>query len=109
MPCSDDEEHSPSEFYYPGEINYPNVTCQLGERITPNKTTTKTATKKCFPGLFYKIRTIKPYNKSLINLVCSVCTGKYCLRFLSHRPRSFVARSVRKPQAILSRTDLALG
>ncbi len=38
----------------------------------------------------------KPYNKSLINLVCSVCTGKYCLRFLSHRPRSFVARSVRK-------------
>ncbi len=51
----------------------------------------------------------KPYNKSLINLVCSVCTGKYCLRFLSHRPRSFVARSVRKPQAILSRTDLALG
>ena len=20
MPCSDDEEHSPSEFYYPGEI-----------------------------------------------------------------------------------------
>ncbi len=37
----------------------------------------------------------KPYNKSLINLVCSVCAGKYCLRFLSHRPRSFVARSVR--------------
>ncbi len=52
----------------------------------------------------------KPHNKSLINLVCSVCTGKYCLRFLSHRPRSFVARarSVRKPQAILSRTDLIL-
>ena len=62
---------------------------------------------------FYKVRTncdpTKPYNKSLINLVCSVCKGKYCLRFLSHRPRSFVARSVRKPQAILSRTDLALG
>ncbi len=59
-----------------------------------------------------KIRTncdpTKPY-QSLINFVCSVCTGKYCLRFLSHRPRSFVARSVRKPQAILSRTDLALG
>ena len=50
-------------------------------------------------GLFYKVTTNcnpKPYNKSLINLVCSVCTGKYCLRFLSHRPRSFVARSVRK-------------
>ena len=38
----------------------------------------------------------KPYNKSLINLVCSVCRGKYCLWFLSHRPRSFIARSVRK-------------
>ena len=66
-----------------------------------------------FLVFFYKVRTncdpTKPYNKSLINLVCSVCTGKYCLRFLSHRPRSFVARSVRKPQAILSRTDLALG
>ena len=51
----------------------------------------------CF---FLQIRTncdpTKPYNKSLINLVCSVCTGKYCLRFLSHRPRSFVARSVWK-------------
>ena len=69
--------------------------------------------RKCFLGFFYKVGTncdpTKPYNKSLINLVCSVCTGKYCLRFLSHRPRSFVARSVRKPQAILSRTDLALG
>ncbi len=36
------------------------------------------------------------HNKSLINFVCLVCTGKYSLRFLSHRPRSFVARSVRK-------------
>ena len=56
----------------------------------------KNSYEKVFSGLFYKIRTIKPYNKSLINLVCSVCTGKYCLWFLSHRPRSFVARSVRK-------------
>ena len=40
--------------------------------------------------------TTKPYNKSLINLVFSVCTGKYCLRLLLHRPRYFVARSVRK-------------
>ena len=53
-------------------------------------------------SFFYKVRTNcdskKPCNKSLINLVCSVCTGKYCLRFLSHRPRSFVARSARKPR-----------
>jgi hypothetical protein len=55
---------------------------------------------KRFSVFFYKVRTncdpTKPYNKSIINLACSVCTGKYCLRFLSHRPRSFVARSVRK-------------
>ncbi len=42
MPCSDDEEHSPCEFYHPGETNYPNAACQ-GERTTLNKTTTKTA------------------------------------------------------------------
>ena len=40
----------------------------------------------------------KPYNKCLINLVCSLSTGKYLLSVFSHRPRSFVARSVRKPQ-----------
>ena len=42
----------------------------------------------------------KPYNKCLINLVCSLSTGKYLLSVFSHRPRSFVARSVRKPQAL---------
>ena len=41
----------------------------------------------------------KPYNKCLINLAYSVCTGKYLPSVFSHRPRSFVARSVRKPQA----------
>ncbi len=45
MPNSVDENHSPSEFYYSGETNYSNATCQ-GERIAPNKTTTKTATKQ---------------------------------------------------------------
>ncbi len=79
----------------------------------PVYTAESCSNESVFFVFFYKVRTncdlTKPYNKSLINLVCSVCTGKYCLRFLSHRPRSFVARSVRKPQAILSRTDLALG
>ncbi len=28
MPCCDDEEHSPSEFYCHGETNDPNVTFQ---------------------------------------------------------------------------------
>ena len=36
----------------------------------------------------------KPYNKCLMNLVCSVCTGKCLLSFFSHRPRSFDAQSV---------------
>ena len=35
----------------------------------------------------------KPYNKSLINLICSVCTGKYLPSVFSHRPCSFIARS----------------
>ena len=87
MPYNDDENHSPSEFYYPEQTNDP-------------KNTAERLAVKAFFGLFYKVTAncnpTKPYNKSLINLVCSVCTGKYCLRFLSHSPRSFVARSVRK-------------
>ncbi len=108
MPYSVDEKHSPSEFYYLGKTNDPNATFQGEDNAEQNSN--KNSQEKAFSGLFYKFRkncdSTKPYNKSLINLVCSVCTGKYCLRFLSHRPRSFVARSVRRPQAILSRTDL---
>ena len=48
MPYSDDEEHSPSEFYYRDEIsdetNDPNGIDLKAK--TPNKTTTKTAKKK---------------------------------------------------------------
>ena len=87
MPYNDDENHSPSEFYYPEQTNDP-------------KNTAERLAVKAFFGLSYKVATncnpTKPYNKSLINLVCSVCAGKYCLRFLSHSPCSFVARSVRK-------------
>ncbi len=167
MPCCDDEEHSPSEFYCHGETNDPNLdrnaTCQgennakqinssenvasiafttltlmasfcmerllfvkkftlyfrrlnfffwsivivlLLQQVNCQKPPVYTAESCSNESLFwvflYKVRTncdpTKPYNKSLINFVCSVCTGKYCLRFLSHtRPRSFVARSVRKP------------
>ena len=163
MPCCDDEEHSPSEFYCHGETNDPNATFQ-GENNAMLQTLflqhfngfilhgtfvvyqeiyiifskikffpflvlklfccyskctarnrqyirLKVVATKVFFGFFYKVRTncdpTKPYNKSLINLVCSVCTGKYSLRFLSHRPRSFVARSVRNASGNTS--DLALG
>ena len=61
-------------------------------KITPNKTATKTAKKKCFL-VFYTVRkncdSTMPYNKSLINLVCSVCMGKYCLRFLYENLRQY--------------------
>ena len=70
----------------------------LNKQMTQINTAERLAAKAVF-GLFYKVPTNcnpKPYNKSLINLVCWVCRGKYCLRFLSHRPRSFVAPSVRK-------------
>ncbi len=120
MPCCDDEEHSPSEFYCHGKTNDSNATFQ-GENNAEQNNSSQTLFLQHFNGfvflffLQHKLQSrtncdpTKPYNKSLINLVCSVCTGKYCLRFLSHRRRSFVARSVRKPHAILSRTDLALG
>ena len=35
----------------------------------------------------------------LLTSFCSVCTGKYLPSVYPHRPRSFVARSVRKPQS----------
>ncbi len=44
MPYSDDEEHFPSEFYYPGETQM----LRVKAKITPNKTTTKTAKKSVF-------------------------------------------------------------
>ena len=49
MPNSVDEKHSPSEFYYPGETNYPNAMFQGEDNAEQNnKTATKTAKKKCF-------------------------------------------------------------
>ncbi len=54
-------------------------------KITPNKTATKTAKKKCFLVFSTKsgkkCDSTKPYNKSLINLVCSVCTGSIAFGF----------------------------
>ena len=47
MPYSVDEKQFPSEFYYPGETNYPNATFQ-GEDNAGKKPATKTAKKKCF-------------------------------------------------------------
>ena len=52
---------------------------------------------------------VQPYNKSIIDLACSVCTVKYQTCFL-HGPRSFVARSILKNLGLIfHNTDLTLG
>ncbi len=87
MPYSVDEKHSPSEFYYPGETNDPNA------KITPNKTATKTAKKKCFLVFCTQSEKIAIQQSHIINPLLT----------------SF-ARSVRESNAfVFYRTDLALG
>ncbi len=109
MPYSVNEKlTSPSEFYYPGETNYPDATCQ-GERITPNKTTTKTATKKCF--LIFSTKS-EQYSHIINPLLTSFARSvRESIAFGFYRtelaPSSLDLYE--KPQAILSRTDLALG
>ena len=56
-----------------------------------------------------KLRYNKGIYESLVNLDCPVCTGKYCLRFLRTDLTSSLLSLHEKPQAILSRTDLAHG
>ena len=95
MPYSVDEKHSPTEFCYPGETNYPNA-IRFKAKITPSKTSTKTAKKKCFLiWSFLQSQKKLRFNKAMI---------------INPLLTSF-ARSVRKsiafPQAILSRTDRA--
>ena len=90
MPYSVDEKHSPSEFYYPGETNYPNATFQGEDNAEQNSN--KNSQEKVFSGLFYKVRkncdSTEPY---IINPLLT----------------SF-ARSVRESNAFgFYRTDLA--
>ena len=63
----------------------------LNKQMTQINTPERLAAKAFF-GLLQSHNRLrsntKPYNKSLIHLVCSVCTEKYCLRFLSHRKTS---------------------
>ena len=105
VPYSDDEEHSPSEFYYPGDKNDPNATFQ-GEDKTEQNNNKKQPRK----SLFYKVRTncdpTKPYNKSPNNLVSSVCTGKYiAFGFYRIELPLLLLGLYEKPQAIFSRVQ----
>ena len=84
MPYNDDKNHSPSEFYYPEQTN------------DPKNTAERLAVKEFF-GHFYKVTTncnpTKPYNKSLINLICLVCTGKLLPSVFIAQP-SLLRRSI---------------
>ena len=53
---------------------------------------------------------VQPYNKSIIDLACSVCTVKYQTSVFLHGPRSFVTRSILKNLGLIFHsTDLTLG
>ncbi len=65
MPYSDDEEHSPSEFHYPRE-KMTQMLC-VKAKITPNKTTLKTAKKKCFLVFSSKSKQISIQQSHIIN------------------------------------------
>ena len=64
MPYSVDEKHSPSGFYYPGETNYSNATCQGEDNAKQNSN--KNGQEKVFSGLFYKVTKIIAIQQSHI-------------------------------------------
>ena len=65
MPYSVDEKHFPSEFYYPGETNYPNATFQGEDNAeqNSNKNSRSVCTKTSGNTFPYRPRTrlISPY------------------------------------------------
>ncbi len=63
MPYSVDEKHSPSEFYYLGETNNSNATCQGEDNAEQNSN--KNSQEKVFSGLFYKFRKKLRFNKAI--------------------------------------------
>ena len=84
MPYSVDEKHSLSEFCNPGETIYPNDTFQGEDNAEQNSN--KNGQEKCFLVFSTKSEQIAIQQCHIINPLLT----------------SF-ARSVRKPQAILSR------
>ncbi len=104
MPYSDDEEHSPSEFYYPGEKNDPNATFQ-GEDKTEQNNNKKQPRK----SLFYKVRTncdpTKPYNKSLITSFARSVRESIAFGFYRIELPPLSLGLYEKPQAIFSRVQ----
>ena len=57
MPYSVDEKHSPSEFYYPGETNYPNATFQGEDNAEQN--INENSQEKVFSNLVFSTKSEK--------------------------------------------------
>ncbi len=70
MPCCDDEEHSPSEFYCHGETNDPNATFQGENNLTPNRTTVR----KVLQALF-----LQHFNGFILHGTFVVCQEIYII------------------------------
>ncbi len=66
MSCSDDKEHSPSEFYYPEQTSDPNATCQGEDNAEQNNN--KNSQEKVFSVFFYKSEQIAIQQSHTINL-----------------------------------------
>ncbi len=90
MPYSDDEEHSSSEFYYLGETNDPNATCQGEDNAEQNNN--KNSQEKVFSGLFYKSEQIAIQQSHIINpLLTSFARSvreSIAFNTLPYRPRT---------------------
>ena len=93
MPNSVDKKHSPSEFYYPGETNYPKATFQGEDNAEENSN--KNSQEKVFSGLFYKVRKNCDSTKHIINPLLT--------SFARSVRESIAFGFYRTPQAILSR------
>ena len=106
MPYSVDKKHTVSEFYYPGETNYPDATFKGKDKAEQNQP------RKSVSGLLYKSELIaiqqSHIKTPLLNLFVrsvreSIAFGFYCTDL---HPSSLGL--YKKPQAILSHIDLAL-
>ncbi len=109
MPYSDDEEHSPSEFYYLGETNDPNATYQGEDNAEQNNNKNS---KKSVSGLFYKSEQIAIQQSHIINPLLTSFARSVRESIAYGFYRTDLAPSslglYEKPQAILSHKDLAL-
>ena len=113
MPYSVDEKHSPSEFSYPGETNYPNATFQGEDNAEQNSNKNSQSRKSVFWCFQQSQKKIAIQQSHIINpLLTSFARSvreSIAFGFYSTDLAPSSLGLYEKPQAILSRTDLALG